>query len=140
MRRTDVEATPATVNAVDEPFTIRRFEIDEEALFTISAPDTVRAVVEAFVRVLLVEVRVPTLRFVIVEEAALAMNPPVKYARPVVVAAVTERDVGEKLVAERFTTFRLLIDDDAAFTIRPPLKYESSDEVAAPSVTPPLKA
>jgi hypothetical protein len=37
-RRTEVEATPDTVSAVDEPFTMRRLLIDEEAAFTITPP------------------------------------------------------------------------------------------------------
>jgi hypothetical protein len=52
---------------------------------------------------------------VIVEDALFAMNPPVKYASPVVVA---------------FPNIRLVIVEEAAFTISPPGVYESPVVVA----------
>ena len=78
-----------------------RLVILDEALLTIKAPETDRAVVEEKVVVSVVTVKVPTLRLEMVEEALLAMKPPLKYDKPVVVAETTEILVGAKLAAVR---------------------------------------
>jgi hypothetical protein len=105
---------------VDVPVTIERLLIDEEALFTCSAPLTERAVVEANVRVLFVELSVTTFRLLIDDDALLTIKAP-----ETVRAVVDEKDT------RSFTTLRLLIDEEAAFTIKPPWKYERLVVVAA---------
>ena len=47
MRKIEVDATPLTVKAVDDALTKRKLLIDEDALLTIKAPVTDKAVVEA---------------------------------------------------------------------------------------------
>jgi hypothetical protein len=91
------------------PFTTERFEIDDEALFTLSAPVTSRAVVDANVKALLVEERVTTWRLLIEEEALFTLRAP-----------VTSRAVVDEKDTRSFVTLRFVIVDEALLTMSAP--------------------
>ena len=143
MRKTVVEATPETVRAVDEALTVRKLLIEEEALLTIRAPITDRAVVEALVMVppvvlKVVAVKSTVRRLLIDDEALFTIKLPVTDRAVDEALVISARPLVYKLVEVELVVVPLVVDSrrmvEEAVTMMPPPLFGStevvSDEVA----------